>query len=88
MQLKAVQTLGGDTIVKDDLTLVVISDRHGNPLAVACELSPGMYEVSKVGDPDFAAALKMLGVDKTVVVTTVQAPAPRRGDRLLLGPRG
>lgn len=86
MQLEAFQTLGGKTYSIDNLAVVVVNDRFGNPLMVACELSPGMYEIAKVGDPDFEKALQVLGINKTVVVTDIQPPPPRRGDRQVMGP--
>lgn len=82
MRLEAFQRLGGDTVVEDIATCIV-RDAHGNPLIVACELTPGFYEVSKLGDPDFEIVLRTLGVNKTAIVKTVSGPRPKSGERPL-----
>ncbi len=87
MLLEAFQRLGGKTF-SEEVAAVVVRDRLGNPLIVACELSPNMYDVAKVGDPDFDAVLQALGIDKTVIVTDLTSPPPQRGDRCLLAPGG
>lgn len=88
MLLEAYQKLGGETFKLDDLAVVIVKDRFDNPLLVACELAPGHYEVSKVGDPEFDTVLKTLGFDKTVIVTSLGGPPPNPRDRQLLKPGG
>ena len=53
---------------------VILEDRLGNPIFVAVQLDDHITFAS-VGDPDFHALLKALGVDKTVVVNDLR-PKP------------
>lgn len=52
---------------------VVIYAQDGvTPLVVAVEWRPGEFFVSKAGDADFVQTLKNLGIDRSVVVDTLQ----------------
>lgn len=61
--------------------LVVVEDDHGNPVAVAGKL--GMREddflVSSIDSPEFNASLRLLGIDKTVIVTNPFAKLQTKG---------
>ena len=54
-----------------DATSVVVEDDFGNPIAVAIEHSRNAIVFSGVGQADFAALLKYLGIDKTVVLNDI-----------------
>lgn len=43
--------------------LVVIRDKHGNPLVLARQLDSGQIFVSRAGDPDFNDNVKAAGLD-------------------------
>ncbi len=55
-----------------EVTRVVVEDRYGNPLVAAVEYDDGTYFYGKLGDADFEPLLRMMGINKTVVITDLQ----------------
>lgn len=54
-------------------TRVLVTDDQGTPLCLCVEWAPGHNRVFRVGDPDFNDQLRMHGVNRTTVVTRVDA---------------
>lgn len=61
--------------VKIPVTRVVVFDDKGNPVMFAMQQQPGHITLGRVEDEDFNDNLHMLGIDKTVIVETLD---PRR----------
>ena len=57
--------------IKVDLTRLVIYDDFDNPVAVAVKYSHGFLYVGHIRDPEFQDYLHLLGIDKTVIVNTI-----------------
>ncbi len=87
MIIKLVPRVGGEPIVLD-VSQFVAYNAHGTPISVGAEYgSAGTQAVSTVANPEeFNRFLKMLGVNTTVIVETLQLPKPAQGARLLVGP--
>lgn len=78
--------IGGRPLVIDAAQLIIRLD-DGTPIGAASHFGPdGGYAITHVNDPDFAQMLRAMGVNKTVIVTTLQAQKPIEGSRLLLRP--
>ena len=58
-------------VMRFDATRVVIYDDVGNPIAVAAQIGTDAYVTSTVGQPDFEALLRNLGIHSTTVVSVV-----------------
>jgi hypothetical protein len=55
-----------------EVTRVVVYDQHDNPVAVAVEVEPGAIITGTAEHADFNELLRGLGLNKTVVVQTVE----------------
>jgi hypothetical protein len=51
--------------------LVVYDEATDNPISLVIEFHPGAYYTSQVGDDDFNSLLENLGVNKTMLVDTL-----------------
>jgi hypothetical protein len=65
--------IGGSQHILDDINLVVVEDTFGNPLVVIIETQPGVQSVILADDPDFNRILKGLGIDKTVISSSIDS---------------
>lgn len=70
------------------VTQAVVRTGAGTPiLAVAASYGPqGAQLVSKIGDADFVASLRKLGIFETPRIDYVQLSKPVPGARLIAGP--
>lgn len=77
----------GDPPIRLDVAEFIVRQPNGTPIAVGADYGPeGSQAVSCVGMKDFNRMLKLLGVNETVVVSTLQMPKPQPGARLIAGP--
>lgn len=81
--------LGKAAPLRLNASQVVIRDDFGNPIAAAALY--GQDRTIAIGslahdDPGFHRLLKVLGINTTTVVSTIQMPKPEPGARLLHGP--
>jgi len=51
--------------------LVVRDGKHGNPLVVVLEHSPGQLWTAQAGDEKFSRALRLMGIPDTLVVESL-----------------
>lgn len=51
--------------------IVIYDETTGNPLSLVVEFHPGAYYTSQVGDEDFNTLLESLGVNRSVIVDTI-----------------
>jgi hypothetical protein len=72
--------LGQPLKVPAKRVLICLDD--GTPVAMALEYQPGHVRHFRAGDADFAEQLQLHGIDRTVLVTTLDhqtmRPLPRR----------
>lgn len=86
MKVKLLPKIGGRPVVMDVSQFIVCQD-NGTPIMVGAEYgTDNSQAVSMVGQPDFQRMLQLLGVHTTVVVDTLQMPAPQPGARLIADP--
>jgi hypothetical protein len=52
-------------------TRVVIYDDYDNPIAVVVQINPGHYLASHAGDKQFKEVLATLGINKTLIIDTI-----------------
>jgi hypothetical protein len=52
-------------------TRLVVRDKYNNPLAVAVETAPDVTTIASIQDQDFYTLLKLLGINDSVVVTSI-----------------
>lgn len=57
--------------IKQEITRLVVYDDFDNPISVSLKYSQGLCYTGTVNCPEFNNILKMLGIDKTVIVTTL-----------------
>lgn len=89
MRIKVVERLGGRVIDLEGVVLIV-EDDLGNPIQLACELQPGVYElanISQESNREFNNMLRALGIDRLTVAESLSPEAPPPGSRLLYNPR-
>jgi len=55
-------------VVTFEGTLLIINDRHKNPLAVVQSLGANETTIILANDPDFKSLIKSLGIDRTAIV--------------------
>lgn len=72
MRLKAFKNFG-DTPIVHDVSVVVIENDDGKPIAVACNVGPGMDTVAHAGDPEFNRILHTLGFDKVIIANVLDS---------------
>jgi hypothetical protein len=68
---------GGKDPVVTAATRVLITDHHGNPLALVVEWDRDQYLLAHEGDKDFEQLLATFGVERAMVlnrVTTERSP--------------
>ena len=86
MIVKLLPKIGGRPIVMD-VSQFLVCQGNGTPIMVGAEHgTDNSQAVSMVGQPDFQRVLRLLGVNTTVVVDTLQMPAPQPGARLIADP--
>lgn len=70
MKVKLLQRVGGE--VKElECTVLIVEDMYGNPVQVACEISPGYIELEDIRrQSKFNALLANLGLAQTVICET------------------
>lgn len=73
MRLKAYTRLGDPNPIVADVTVVVVEDAEGVPIAVACEIADGAIEACTAKDPEFNRTLRVLGIDKLVIAESIDA---------------
>lgn len=87
LKVQCMRRLGLDSVTTDEVSLVVIEDRFGNPIAVVMETQPNVAEIISANEPDFNRILDGLGISKIVVANTIKpSHAPQQGAKLLQGP--
>lgn len=57
------------TTTRMETSRVVVYDNQDNPIAIVIEVEPGHYVVARAGNKRFNEILKMLGINKTLVVS-------------------
>ncbi len=86
MIIKLIRRVGEAPLVLD-VSQFLVCQNNGTPIAVGAEYGPeGAQAISMVGQKDFQRVLRLLGVNTTVVVQTLDMPKPQPGARLLAGP--
>lgn len=58
-------------VLKADVTRVVVYDDYDNPISVAFKYAQGVCYTGHIDDEGFNQVLKLLGVDKVTVLTTL-----------------
>lgn len=70
MRIEAHDKLGKP--IKADITRIVIFDDFGNPIALALQLQPNWTFVAHCRDAEFKDALGAFGIDKVLIVDTIE----------------
>jgi len=84
--IKLVTRVGEKPLVLPISQFVVCQD-NGTPIAVGAEYGPANTQaISMVGMPDFQRILRMLGINTTVLVDTLQLPKHNPEAKLIAGP--
>jgi hypothetical protein len=79
--------IGGQPLIIEDASLVVLYDNNNNPVMVAGKYGPeGVIRASHALDNDFSATLYALGVNRTVICQELKLPGPPPGARLVQKP--
>jgi hypothetical protein len=68
MRIEVHNNLGNPQLI--DCTRVLVRDAVGNPVCIILEHTPGHIFTSTVGEPEFDRALRLMGVEDTVLVDT------------------
>jgi hypothetical protein len=80
--------LGRSKPIVLDVTQIVVRQNNGTPIYVCAHYGPDdACAHSVAGMEDFNRYLRVLGIDMTVVVSTIQIPGPPPGAKLLTGPK-
>ena len=58
---------------RERTTRVVVYDDYDNPICVVMKMQNGRITVVRVGDKRFNEALQMLGINRTVIVESIDA---------------
>jgi hypothetical protein len=86
MRIKLIEKLGG-RVHEIEAVLLIVEDKFGNPIQLACELQPGIYNLANIDQGEaFRRSLRMLGVDKLVLTDTIAAEPPPQGSKVLFSP--
>ncbi len=56
------------TTTRMEASRVVVYDNLDNPIAIVVEVEPGHYVVARAGNKQFNELLKVLGINKSLVV--------------------
>ena len=70
MKLQAFDRLGN--LINQEVTRLVLCDDYDNPVFLAMQISPNINYIARLGDDKFEMLLKLFGIDKTVVLNTLQ----------------
>lgn len=87
MRIKIIEKLGGG-VREIEGVVAIVEDVHGNPIQIACELQPGVYDLANIKQDgrQFNNMLRALGIDKVVVAEKLAADSPPDGSKLLYNP--
>lgn len=71
MRIEAHDHLGKP--IKANVTRVVIYDDYDNPVAIAMKYGQGCIYAGHTGDAEFQRVIKLLGIDKVLLIETLNA---------------
>lgn len=73
MRLKAFRKIGDPQPIIAEVSVVVIEDDNGVPIAVACDVGPGAVCTAHARDEEFNRILKTLNIDKLVITDNLES---------------
>lgn len=73
MRLKAFRKIGDPEPIIADVSVVIVEDDNGVPVAVACEVGPGAICTAHARDEEFNRILKTLGIDRLVITDNLES---------------
>jgi L-rhamnose isomerase len=72
VRLEAFDRIGSKPI-RTDVTRVVVFDDDDNPIMIVVKYGPRLCHACRIGDDEFDAMLKMMGINRTTVLETISA---------------
>lgn len=68
MRIRAFRHVGDPTPIVAEVSSLVLEKNDGTPVAAASEVAGGLCAFTTIEDPQFHQHLRMLGLDRVVVV--------------------
>ncbi len=59
--------------ISQEITRLVVYDDHDNPILIALKYAENLCYAGRIGDDEFQNVLKMLGVNKTTILHTLDS---------------